>query len=146
VLLETTGKDSRVVGYYAINPTEVVREELPRPLPRGGPRTVPAWKLVVAKYHTMLHSVFERALVDRVVTFNPCAHTELSKRVKKNNRTLTPVEYDAILTTLPARHRLLVQTATDTGLRWASSSPSNPATSTSTPDASPSRRSSSRCR
>ena len=44
----------------------------------------------VGKYHTMLHSVFERALVDRVVTFNPCAHTELPKRVKKKARTLTP--------------------------------------------------------
>ena len=29
----------------------------------------------VRKYHTMLHSVFARALRDRVVTFNPCAHT-----------------------------------------------------------------------
>src|SRR5687767_4502398 len=37
----------------------------------------------VRKYHTMLHSVFERALRDRVVTFNPCAHTELPKVVKK---------------------------------------------------------------
>src|SRR4051794_10142139 len=33
----------------------------------------------VRKYHTMLHSVFERALRDRVVTVNPCAHTELPK-------------------------------------------------------------------
>ena len=55
----------------------------------------------VGKYHTMLHSVFERALVDRVVTFNPCAHTELPKRVKKKARTLTPDEYDAILAALP---------------------------------------------
>jgi len=39
----------------------------------------------------MLSSVFERALVDRVVTFNPWAHTELPKRVKKKkSRTLTP--------------------------------------------------------
>ena len=37
----------------------------------------------VRKYHTMLHSVFERAQRDRVVTFNPCAHTELPKVVKK---------------------------------------------------------------
>ena len=56
----------------------------------------------VGKYHTMLASVFERALVDRVVTFNPCAHTELPKRVKKKTRTLTPDEYDAILAALPA--------------------------------------------
>ena len=32
---------------------------------------------------------------DRVVTFNPCAHTELPKVVKQKARTLTPDEYDA---------------------------------------------------
>src|SRR3954452_13764416 len=72
----------------------------------------------VRKYHTMLHSVFERALRDRVVTFNPCAHTELPKVVKKKTRTLTPTEYVAILTALPAQHRLMVETAINTGLRW----------------------------
>ncbi len=72
----------------------------------------------VGKYHTMLSSVFERALVDRVVTFNPCAHTELPNRVKKNRRTLTPEEYDAILAALPAQHRLMVETSINTGLRW----------------------------
>jgi integrase len=72
----------------------------------------------VGKYHTMLHSVFERAFVDRVVTFNPCAHTELPKRVKKKNRTLTTEEYATILTALPLQHRLMVETAINTGLRW----------------------------
>src|SRR3954451_21417382 len=65
----------------------------------------------VRKYHTMLHSVFERALRDRIVTFNPCAHTELPKVVKKQARTLTPAEYDAILAALPSQHRLMVETA-----------------------------------
>ena len=50
----------------------------------------PLRRVSVGKYHTMLHSVFERALVDRVVTFNPCAHTELPKMIKKKARTLTP--------------------------------------------------------
>ena len=72
----------------------------------------------VGKYHTMLNSVFERALVDRVVTFNPCAHTELPKKVKKQSRTLTPEEYDAILAALPQQHRLMVETSINTGLRW----------------------------
>ncbi len=72
----------------------------------------------VRKYHTMLSSIFERALRDRVVTFNPCEHTELPKVVKKKARTLTPIEYDAILTALPAQHRLMVETAINTGLRW----------------------------
>ena len=72
----------------------------------------------VRKYHTMLSSVFERALRDHVVTFNPCAHTELPKVIKKKARTLTPVEYDTILASLPAQHRLMVETAINTGLRW----------------------------
>ena len=72
----------------------------------------------VRKYHTMLGSVFERAHRDRVVTFNPCAHTELPKVIKKKARTLTPTEYDTILASLPARHRLMVETAINTGLRW----------------------------
>jgi len=72
----------------------------------------------VRKYHTMLHSVFERAQRDRVVTFNPCVHTELPKVIKKKARTLTPTEYVAILASLPAQHRLMVETAINTGLRW----------------------------
>lgn len=91
----------------------------------------------MGKYHTMLHSIFERAVRDRVVTFNPCEHTELPKRVKKTTRTLTPVEYVAILAALPARHRLMVETAINTGLRWGELIALKPATSTSTRRPSP---------
>jgi site-specific recombinase XerD len=72
----------------------------------------------VRKYHTMLHSIFERALTDRVIAFNPCGATELPKVIKKTSRTLTPAEYDAILAALPTQHRLMIETAIDTGLRW----------------------------
>jgi integrase len=72
----------------------------------------------VGKYHTLLHSIFQRALRDRFVTFNPCEHTELPKVVRKKARTLTPTEYDAILAALPTQHRLMVETAINTGLRW----------------------------
>jgi hypothetical protein len=37
----------------------------------------------VRKYHTMLHSVFERALRDQVVSFRPCTHTALLKVVTR---------------------------------------------------------------
>jgi hypothetical protein len=60
---------------------------------------------------------FDRALRDRVVTFNPCGHTELAEVVKKKAHTLTPAGYDALLTALPAQHRLMVETAINTGLR-----------------------------
>jgi len=56
LLLEVTGEASRVVGYYAINPTQVVREDLPRSLARGGPRTVPAWKLGKLAVHVDLRA------------------------------------------------------------------------------------------
>ena len=35
----------RVVGYYAINPTQVIRAQVPASMGRGWPQTVPAWKL-----------------------------------------------------------------------------------------------------
>jgi hypothetical protein len=44
----------------------------------------------VLKYHTMLHSVFERAQRDRVVTSNPCGHTALPQIIKRKERTLRP--------------------------------------------------------
>ena len=56
LLLEETGEAARVVGYYAINPTQVVREDLPRSLARGGPRTVPAWKLGKLAVHVDLRA------------------------------------------------------------------------------------------
>lgn len=68
----------------------------------------------VRKYHTMLHSVFERVLRDRVITLNPCDATELPKVIKQTNRTLTPDEYDAILAALPERYWLLVETDSTT--------------------------------
>lgn len=53
-----------------------------------------------------------------MVTFNPCVHTELTKRVTKKARTLTPDENTAILSALPEQHRLMIETAINTGLRW----------------------------
>lgn len=45
LLLEPGGDSTRVVGYYAINPTQVVRDAIPGSMARGWPQTVPAWKL-----------------------------------------------------------------------------------------------------
>jgi integrase len=49
---------------------------------------------------------------------NPCEHTELPKIITKKTRTLTPTEYDALITAIPDRYRLLVETAIETGMRW----------------------------
>jgi len=72
----------------------------------------------VRKYHTMLHSVFKRAVRDRVITFNPCEDTELPKIVAKRRRTLTPAEYRRLMDAIPDQHRLMIQVAVETGLRW----------------------------
>ena len=56
LLLERAGADERVVGYYAINPTQVVRGDAPASLARGWPQTVPAWKLGKLALHVDLRA------------------------------------------------------------------------------------------
>ena len=56
LLLEEHAETSRVVGYYAINPTQVVREDVPKSLSRGWPQTVPAWKLGKLAVHVALRA------------------------------------------------------------------------------------------
>lgn len=56
LLLERHDEASRVVGYYAINPTQVVREDVPPSLSRGWPQTVPAWKLGKLAVHLELRA------------------------------------------------------------------------------------------
>ena len=72
----------------------------------------------IAKYHVLLHSIFARAVRDRLIAFNPCESTELPKVVTKKARTLTPEEYSAVLAEVPPRFKPLVMTAIATGLRW----------------------------
>ena len=72
----------------------------------------------VVKYHVMLHSVFKRAVRDRVILTNPCEGTELPKIPPRKTRILTPEEYDTLVSAIPDRHRLLVMTDIETGLRW----------------------------
>lgn len=98
------------------------------PLARVMPSTVQEWvnqatanglsPRSVAKYHVMLHSVFARAVRDRLVAFNPCEETELPKVVTKKTRTLTPQEYGSVLAETPPRFKALVMTAIETGMRW----------------------------
>lgn len=56
VLHEEHQETSRVVGYYAINPTQVLRAEVPKALARGWPQTVPAWKLGKLAVHVDLRA------------------------------------------------------------------------------------------
>lgn len=100
----------------------------PMPLARIMPSTVQEWVThtsakglaprSIAKYHVMLHSVFARAVRDRLIAFNPCENTELPKIVVKRTRTLTPEEFASLLAEIPPRFEALVLTDIETGLRW----------------------------
>ncbi|MGH8890466.1 MAG: tyrosine-type recombinase/integrase [Acidothermaceae bacterium] len=72
----------------------------------------------VVKYHVMLHSIFKRAVRDRVIARNPCTETELPKVVAKRLRILSPEEFDRLLGFMPARYLQMVLTEIETGLRW----------------------------
>src|SRR5665647_3391923 len=85
------------------------------PLARIMPSTVQEWvnqaarnglaPRSIAKYHVMLHSVFVRAVRDRLIAFNPCEDTELPKVVTKKTRTLTPEEYSSVVAEISPRSR-----------------------------------------
>lgn len=72
----------------------------------------------VVKYHVMLHSVFKRAVRDRVILHNPARETELPKVVAQQIRILTPEEFARLLDELPERYLAMVLTDIETGLRW----------------------------
>lgn len=56
LLIERSRDSERVVGYFAINPTQVVREQAPTSLSRGWPLSVPAWKLGKFAVHVDLRA------------------------------------------------------------------------------------------
>lgn len=72
----------------------------------------------IRKYHTMLHSIFKRAVRDQMLVTNPCEHTELPKVITRKTRTLTPDEFSVLINAVPDHHRLMVETAIETGMRW----------------------------
>jgi len=72
----------------------------------------------VVKYHTFLHAIFERAVIDQVIPINPCRHTLLPKLVKKPKTAITPEQFEALLAEIPEQFRLMVLVAIETGLRW----------------------------
>ena len=72
----------------------------------------------IKKYHVLLSSIFGRAVRDRILVLNPCAHTELPKVIARKSRTLTPEEFDRLIRAVPERYRLMVETFIETGMRW----------------------------
>lgn len=66
----------------------------------------------------MLHSIFKRAVPDQLIVTNPCEHNELPTVIARKSRTLTPDEFDAPIRAVPEPHRLMVETAIETGKHW----------------------------
>ena len=99
-----------------------------RPMSSITPTTVEAWiakalkgglsAASVRKYHSMLKTIFQRAVRDRVVLTNPCAATELPKAVRKPRTIPTPEEFDRLISEVPPRWRLMILVEIETGLRW----------------------------
>ncbi len=72
----------------------------------------------VRKYHSMLKTIFQRAVRDRVIVVNPCAATELPKAVRKPRTIPTPEQFETLLSEIPPRWRLMILVEIETGLRW----------------------------
>src|SRR5450756_932143 len=72
----------------------------------------------IVKYHVLLHSIFARAVTDRLISFNPCEAIDLPNVVTTRTRTLSADEYATLLTQIPPRFTAMVMTAIETGLRW----------------------------
>jgi integrase len=72
----------------------------------------------VVTYHTVLHGILKRAVLDRVIAFNPCEATDLPKVVVRRRRIITPDEFDRLLAEILHQHRALVLTGIETGMRW----------------------------
>jgi integrase len=98
------------------------------PMRRISPSMIQAWvndatrdglsARSAVKYHALLHKIFNRAVVDRVIPVNPASHTALPKVVTKPKQIITAEQFEAILTKVPARYRTMVLLAIETGLRW----------------------------
>jgi integrase len=113
-------------GYY------LDKHFLPRfgtlPMRRISPAMIQAWvndatagglsPRSVVKYHALLHKIFNRAVIDRAIHLNPASQTALPKVVAKPKRIITAVQFENILVQLPARYRMMVLLAIETGLRW----------------------------
>jgi integrase len=72
----------------------------------------------VVKYHTFLHAIFERAVIDQVIPVNPCRHTVLPKLVKKPKAAVTPEQFEALLAEIPDKFPLMALVTIETGVRW----------------------------
>jgi len=72
----------------------------------------------IRRHHTLLHSIFKAAVLDRIIAYNPSDGTGLPKVISTRRATITPAQFDALLAAIPRQHRALLQVAIETGMRW----------------------------
>jgi len=72
----------------------------------------------IRKYHSMLRTIFNRAVRDGLLVTNPCDHTEFPRITPFKAHPLAPEEYESLIEAVPAAYRVMVQTAVETGARW----------------------------
>jgi len=88
----------------------------------GGPRTKGGYSdKSIANHHGLLFGMMATAVLDRVITANPCAGVRLprnSDHEKQPKRFLTPAEFQRLWSKIGAHHRPLIETLVGTGIRW----------------------------
>jgi integrase len=68
---------------------------------------------------TVLSSIFTTALNDQITFLHPCMGVKTPTVATKRRRIITPDQFGALYDAIPTRElRLLVETDTETGLRW----------------------------
>lgn len=112
LLMEIDDSRARVVGYYAINPTQIARADTPTSFSRGWPERIPAWKIGKLAIHSDLRldraSEWGRHLLrdalERIIRLSDeaggkvivvdAAHPSLLRFYTRNGFTWTGVEGD----------------------------------------------------
>lgn len=87
----------------------------------------------IHKYHTMLHSIFKQAVRDQLIVTNPCEHTELPKIITKKSAPSHPPSTTPSFSRFPTATDCWSRPPSRPACAGASSSPCDPATSTSSP-------------
>ena len=95
------------------------RTSCPRPCRPGSPKLpVGPVGARVVKYHVMLHSVFKRAVRDRVILHNPCVRPSCPRSCSRSAHPHAGGVRRGCSPRSPSRYVALVLTDIETGLRW----------------------------
>ena len=72
----------------------------------------------IKKYHVVLSSIFDYAVIERIIPFNPCTYTKFPTIIMPDKHIVTPEEFDTIAKVLGPRWIVMVETDLEVGPRW----------------------------